>query len=82
MYSHPPALSETRPPAAMNAPLMPEVLLGARPAEQPQLPLATEGVQRTVWHSAFGDMLIEVRDGVAYVNGARVMTLAELRSGL
>lgn len=65
----------------MNAPLMPEVLLGARPTEQPQLPLATEGVQRTVWHSAFGDMLIEACDGVAYVNGARVMTLAELRSG-
>ena len=65
----------------MNDPLVPEVLLGARPTEQPQLPLATEGVQRTVWHSAFGDMLIEACDGVAYVNGARVMTLAELRSG-
>lgn len=65
----------------MNAPLLPELLLGAHPGEQSSLPLVTEGVQRTVWNSAFGPMLIEVRDGVAYVNGARVLTLAELRAG-
>jgi hypothetical protein len=45
----------------MNAPLLPEVLLGVDVFEEPQLPLATEGVQRYVWESRFGAMLIEVR---------------------
>jgi hypothetical protein len=56
----------------MNAPLLPEVFLGVDAFEEPQLPLATEGVQRYVWQSRFGTMLIEVRDGCAYVNGQRV----------
>jgi hypothetical protein len=63
----------------MNAPLLPEVLTGAQPADQPSLPLATEGVQRYVWQSAFGPILIEARDGVAFVNGQRVMLMIELR---
>lgn len=48
---------------------MPEVL--ARRGDDPQvdLPLATEGVLRYVWESRYGSMLIEVRDGQAYVNG-------------
>jgi hypothetical protein len=66
----------------MNAPLLPEVLLGLRPEEQPSLPLAAEGVQRYVWRSTFGPMLIEVRDGAAFVNGKRVLSMAELREGL
>jgi hypothetical protein len=53
-------------------PLLPEVLLGARPTGQPNLDLASEGVQRYIWQSAYGAMLIEVRDGIAFVNGARV----------
>ena len=44
-------------------PLLPEVLLGPRPADQPNLELASEGVQRYVWQGAYGAMLIEVRDG-------------------
>ena len=56
----------------MNAPLLPEVLLGIDASAEPQLPLATEGVLRYVWEGRFGAMLIEVRDGVAYVNGQRV----------
>ena len=68
----------------MNAPkpplLLPEVLLGAQPTDQPSLDLASEGVQRYVWQSAYGPMLIEVRDGVAFVNGARVAPMAELRA--
>lgn len=56
----------------MNAALLPEVLLGVDPFEEPQLPLATEGVQRYVWEGRFGAMLIEVRQGSAYVNGQRV----------
>ena len=61
----------------MNAPLLPEVLLGTAADAQPELPLAAEGVQRYVWHGAFGAMLIEVHDGAAWVNGRRVEPLAE-----
>jgi len=56
----------------MNAPPLPEVLLGVDVFQEPPLPLATEGVQRYVWESRFGAMLIEVRQGNAYVNGQRV----------
>jgi hypothetical protein len=56
----------------MNAPLLPQILLRQDCPPQTDLELATEGVQRYVWSSAWGDMLIEVRDGVAYVNGRRV----------
>jgi len=63
----------------MNAPLLPEVLMGTQPAGQAALALASEGVQRFVWQSAFGPMLIEVRDGAAFVNGQRVLLMAELR---
>ena len=63
----------------MNAPLLPEILVGAQPADQPGLPLAAEGVQRYVWQSAFGPILIEVRDGAAFVNGERVIDIADLR---
>jgi hypothetical protein len=63
----------------MNAPLLPEILMGPQPIDQPALPLATEGIQRYVWHSAFGAILIEARDGAAYVNGKRVMSLADMR---
>lgn len=66
----------------MNAPnLLPEVLLGSQPADQPNLPLARDGVQGYVWNSAWGPMLIEVRDGVAYVNGQRVTSIQELKAG-
>jgi hypothetical protein len=60
----------------MNAALLPEVLLGVDPFEEPQLPLATEGVQRYVWEGRFGAMLIEVKQGSAYVNGQRVEPFA------
>ena len=59
----------------MNAPnlsLMPEELLAAHAVAQPSLDLASEGVQRYAWQCAYGAMLIEVRDGIAFVNGARV----------
>jgi len=55
----------------VSVPLLAEVLLrGDSPQEE--LQLATEGVVRYVWESRFGSMLIEVVDGVAYVNGDRV----------
>ena len=56
----------------MNAPLLPETLLGIDTTVEPPLPLATEGVQCSVWASRFGPMLIEVKDGAAYVNGQKV----------
>jgi len=52
----------------MNAPLLPEVLRLRQDSPQEALELATEGVQRYVWESRFGPMLIEVRQGRAYVN--------------
>ena len=66
----------------LNPPPIPEVLLGSGAPGQAALPLATAGVQRYVWQSAFGAMLIEVRDGRVYVNGERVLSMAELRDGL
>jgi len=56
----------------MNAPLKPEILRLREESPQSPLPLATEGVERYVWESRFGSMLIEVIDGVAFVNGQRV----------
>lgn len=56
----------------MNAPLLPQILLRQDCSAQTDLDLATEGVLRYVWSSAWGDMLIESIDGVAYVNGQRV----------
>lgn len=55
----------------MNAPLYREVLL-RRPDPDSELPLATEGVQRYVWDSRFGSMLIEVIGDDIYVNGGKV----------
>ena len=62
---------------AMTRPLLPEVMCGAGGAPQAALPLASEGVQRFVWQMAHGQILIEIRDGFAYVNGARVEPIVE-----
>ena len=59
---------------------LPEVLLGDRDLAQVPLPLAAEGVLRYVWESAFGPILIEVHDDAAFVNGARVTTMDEMRA--
>ncbi len=56
----------------MNAPLNTEVLLRPDRAQQSELQRATEGVQRYVWEGRFGTMLIEVREGMVYVNGGLV----------
>ncbi len=61
----------------MNAPLLPEVLMPP-PAVDPRATTA-ESVPPTIWQSAFGPILIEVRDGAAYVNGKRVLSVSELR---
>ncbi len=56
----------------MNAPLYAEVLSRSADPVQADLPLASEGVLRYVWESRFGPVLIEARDGKAYVNGELV----------
>jgi len=56
----------------VNAPLYPERLLLADPSDQTPLALSTEGIQRYVWESRFGAMLIEVVDGQSFVNGELV----------
>jgi hypothetical protein len=61
----------------MNAPLLPEVLSRLDPSPQAELRLAAEGMLRYVWEGRFGLMLIEVREGQAYVNG-QVVEPAEI----
>lgn len=46
-------------------------------ARQAPLPLASDGVQCLVWHMRYCDILIEIRDGVTWVNGARVEPAAD-----
>jgi hypothetical protein len=59
----------------MNAPLYPERLLLADQSSQASLALSSTGVQRYVWESRFGAMLIEVIDGQSFVNGELVERL-------
>ena len=61
----------------MSEPLLPEVRYGDVDASQPNLPLAAVGGQRFVWQTRHGPILIEVRDGVAYVNGDAVEPVSE-----
>lgn len=56
----------------MNAPLLAEILSRRGTSPQADLPLASEGVLRYVWEGKFGSMLIEVKDGRAFVNGQAV----------
>ncbi len=61
----------------MTGELMPEVVCGGDAEPQAALPFASEGVQRFVWQMAHGEILIEIRNGCAYVNGDRVEPIAE-----
>jgi hypothetical protein len=49
-----------------------EVHVGIVDHDEPELPLAADGVLRYVWHGKFGDMLVEVRDGRTFINGDAV----------
>lgn len=53
--------------------LLPEVHLDAGDAFELELPFATDGVRRYIWHSRFGDILIEVEGDAAFVNGEPVL---------
>lgn len=55
----------------MAPPVLAEVLL-RRPGAPAELSLASEGVQRYLWESRFGPMLIEVTADGMFVNGDRV----------
>jgi len=55
----------------------PEVLRLREDSPQEHLPLATDGVQRYVWESRFGAMLIEVQDGATFVNGQKVVPASD-----
>ena len=48
-----------------------------RDAPQAPLPLASEGADPWIWESQFGAMLMEVIDGVPFVNGVRVERATE-----
>ena len=61
----------------MNAPLPPKLLLEPNSADPCASP--ADSLPPMIWQSAFGPILIEVRDGAAYVNGKRVLSVAELR---
>jgi hypothetical protein len=56
----------------MDTPQFPERLLMAEATPQSPLPLSTAGVQRYVWESRFGAVLIEVIGDRSYVNGQLV----------
>ncbi|MBI5721306.1 MAG: hypothetical protein HZC37_26850 [Burkholderiales bacterium] len=60
-----PTLPSLRSPAV-------EVIIGQADDAQPPLPLASDGVLRWVWHSRFGDVLIEVMGDEVFVNGQPV----------
>lgn len=67
----------------MSGGLHPERIVGKDRTEQSALPFETEGVQRVVWKLAQCDILIEVKDGVVYVNGEAVEPIdVTLKKGL
>jgi hypothetical protein len=56
----------------MNAPAFLELRPAPPDDGQRALPLATQGIQRYVWDSRFGSILIEVVGDQTFVNGVRV----------
>ncbi len=60
---------DMRSPTGAPAPFRPDVLLTPDEQVEPSLPLGSDGVQRWVWHSRYGQMLIEVVGDQVFVNG-------------
>jgi hypothetical protein len=50
----------------------PELHVGLNARDEPQLPLAADGVLRYIWHGRFGEMLVEVVGPDVFVNGHRI----------
>jgi hypothetical protein len=65
----------------MNSPLLPEILVDAQQHDQAPLSLATEGVELYVCESAFGPMLIEVRDGAAFASACHCSVAGHGKAG-
>lgn len=62
----------TREPTGADRPFRPDVILSPDEQVEPSLPLGSDGVQRWVWRSRFGEVLIEVVGEQVFVNGQRV----------
>jgi len=61
-----------RTPTGADALFRPDVMLSPDEQLEPSLPLGSDGVQRWVWHSRFGEMLIEAVGEQVLVNGKPV----------
>jgi hypothetical protein len=57
-----------RAPPGADASFRPDVILSLDEQVEPSLPLGSDGVQRWVWHSRFGEVLIEVEGERVFVN--------------
>jgi len=61
-----------REPTGADVPFRPNSRLSPDEPAEPSLPIGSEGVQRWVWHSRFGEVLIEVAGKQVFVNGQPV----------
>jgi hypothetical protein len=61
-----------REPTGADVSLRPNVILSPDEQVEPSLPLGSDGVQRWVWRSRFGEVLIEVVGEQSFVNGQAV----------
>ena len=61
-----------REPTGADASFLPDVMLSPDEQVEPSLPLGSDGVQRWVWRSRFGEVLIEVVGEQVLVNGQPV----------
>ncbi len=61
-----------RAPTEADTSFRPDVMLSPDEQVEPSLPLGSDGVQRWVWHSRFGEMLFEVVGEQVFVNGQPV----------
>ena len=61
-----------REPTGAEAAFRPDVMLSPDEQVEPSLPLGSDGVQRWVWRSRFGEVLIEVVGEQVLVNGQPV----------
>jgi hypothetical protein len=63
---------DMRAPTGAEASFRPDVVLSPDEQVEPSLPLGSDGVQRWVWYSRFGEVLIEVVGEQVFVNGQPV----------
>ena len=65
-----------REPTGADASFRPDVMLSPDEQVEPSLPLGSDGVQRWIWRSRFGEVLIEVVGEQSFVNGQAVAPYA------